>query len=164
MVMPDYNGEFENFSGYIVRFVGKIQKCDFFSGDGRRARVLKKIEEMKSRVGDMTHYKPVLIHNDAHTENVILDTPESVRLLDFGNVRWSCPEEELAIIQTHCVGSRMQLFTRILDAYSTHHSYDNNLYEFLSLLNACSKINTRKNIEKQLLIWRQIIEPLLQFN
>ncbi len=162
MVMPDRNGGFEDFAGNVGRFVGKIQKCDFFSEDGRRERVLEKIQEMKSQIGDMAHYRPVLIHNDAHTANVIIDTPESVRLLDFGNVRWSCPEEELAVIQTHCVGSRMSLFTRILDTYRADHSFDNDLFEFFSLLNACSKINTRKITEKQLLIWWQIVEPLLQ--
>lgn len=64
------------------------------------------IERMQKGVGDMSEYEPVLIHNDAHPENVILDTEASCRLLDFGNVKWSCPEEEMAVIQTHCIGSR----------------------------------------------------------
>lgn len=62
---------------------------------------------MQKQIGDMNNYTPVLIHNDAHTENVILDSSTSSRLIDYGNIKWSCPEEELAVIQTHCVGSRM---------------------------------------------------------
>lgn len=155
------NGQEEGFWNYINIFKGKIDKCDFFSHNRRRERVMEKIEHLQTRVWDMSHYKPVLIHNDAHTSNVILDGPASVRLIDYGNPKWSCPEEELAVIQTHCIGSRMWLFKRILDWYRSKRPFDDDLFQLFALLNACSKINTRKEEVKRLLVWNQLVEPLL---
>lgn len=161
-VMDDLDWAEESFAKYTEIFRRKINECTFFSQENRRERVLSEIEKLQWKIWDMWNYKTILIHNDAHPQNVILDSPESARIIDYWNMKWSCPEEELAVIQTHCIGSRMWLFQRILEGYKNKRSFDDNLFEFFTLLNACSKINTRrKKTEKQLLIWTQLVEPML---
>ncbi len=160
-VRSNHHGESKDFPEHVARFVKKIDECDFFDQGNRRERVKAAIEKMQKGIGDMLAYEPVLIHNDAHPENVILDTEASCRLLDFGNVKWSCPEEEMAVIQTHCIGSRMWVFREILSKYKTQHPFNDELFKFFALLNACSKINTRKNPTKQMFVWTQLVEPLL---
>jgi|GEM_PF-4129867 len=121
---------------------------------------MKALQSMQKNIGDMSHYEPVLIHNDAHPENVILDAESSCRLLDFGNVKWSCSEEEIAVIQTHCVGSRREVFDQILSKYKSQHPFNEELFQFFSLLNACSKINTRKDVKKKDSLWQELIDPI----
>lgn len=161
LVMDDTNGSEENFEKYIDIFRKKIDKCDFFSQENRRERVLTQIDQLLTKIRDMSEYKTVLIHNDAHAHNVILDSPESVRIIDYWNMKWSCPEEEFAVIQTHFFRSRMNLFTKIMERYSQTHAVNSSLFEFFVLLSACSKIKTRKVETKRLLLWNELIEPLL---
>ncbi len=48
--MDDTNGSEENFEKYIDIFRKKIDKCDFFSQESRRERVLTKIDQLQTKI------------------------------------------------------------------------------------------------------------------
>lgn len=158
-IWEEHEGENKTFDEYMEIYMSKVRKCEFFNINSRRERIQKAILKLQK---SLWNDQPVLIHNDAHPGNVILDSKKTCRLIDFGNIKWSYPEEELAVIKTHCVGSRMWVFDQIITQYKQRvPEFDETKFQFFLLINTCTKITTRKELGKQEFLWRELIEPIL---